>query len=455
MGPIPFCVLKICKLQPSQFWNILHPNKKSPSFDLFVSWLLKNSYWIGSTMFSHPTLIVVFLAFGLREPIAIANPLRLRKVCNKSSKKCKKQNRRARLPEETKTLTYVASRPFEKKKRDAIVNIFDGEDFSMASAAPSARPTRFPSFFPSAEPSSEPSFGPSTEPSFEPSVDPSLGTGFEPSNWPSDVPSALKSIEPTQEQSAFPSASLVPSAPESNKPTSSSYPSIEPTDSDNVSMEPSVGPSNARTTMTPSTDPSKFPSEIPTSSFFPTSSNFTDDLVEDFPTFPSNFTDDDFVEVSSMPSLIPSTTPSLGPSVSTQPSPYPTLEDCLISKEERAARIFALLDAAGDATKIRDQRTPQGLAADWLINQDFRKECPDEKIVQRWVVAVFYFSTDGESWSRCSAAGSDPCGSLFPFVGERRFLSDFSECEWAGITCNDDDCVTEIEFESNGLIGTM
>jgi hypothetical protein len=127
----------------------------------------------------------------------------------------------------------------------------------------------------------------------------------------------------------------------------------------------------------------------------------------------------------------------------------------LISEEERTAQILVLLDAAGNSTKIRDLGTSQGLAADWLINQDFRKECPSEKIVQRWVIAVFYFATEGESWEKCSAAGSDPCGSEFPFDGERRFLSDFIECEWAGITCDDDDCVTEIEFEENGLIGTM
>jgi len=75
-------------------------------------------------------------------------------------------------------------------------------------------------------------------------------------------------------------------------------------------------------------------------------------------------------------------------------------------------------------------------------------KCPDEKIVQRWVMAVFYYSTSGDSWFKCSVTGSDPCGS-------GRFLSDSSECEWAGITCNNQDCVTEIEFEKNGLVGTI
>ena len=72
-------------------------------------------------------------------------------------------------------------------------------------------------------------------------------------------------------------------------------------------------------------------------------------------------------------------------------------------------------------------------------------------VVLRMLLSTLYVA----SWSKCSAAGSDPCGSEFPFDGARRFLSDFSECEWAGITCNEDDCVTEIEFEENNLIGTM
>jgi hypothetical protein len=66
-----------------------------------------------------------------------------------------------------------------------------------------------------------------------------------------------------------------------------------------------------------------------------------------------------------------------------------------------------------------------------------------------------YFSTGGGGWFQCSADGSDLCGLTAPFVGQRRFLSIFNECEWAGIACNMDGCVTEVEFEENNLIGTI
>jgi len=126
-----------------------------------------------------------------------------------------------------------------------------------------------------------------------------------------------------------------------------------------------------------------------------------------------------------------------------------------MTAEERTAQIYEALDTAGDPVLIRDLDTPQGLAADWLINNDFRKVCPGEKVVQRWVIALFYYATNGESWLQCSTAGSDLCGSVFPFESKRRFLSDFSECDWSGIKCNTDNCVTEIEFEENNLIGTI
>jgi hypothetical protein len=123
--------------------------------------------------------------------------------------------------------------------------------------------------------------------------------------------------------------------------------------------------------------------------------------------------------------------------------------------DERIQQILAQLDAVSDPTLIRDDTTPHGRATDWLINQDFRQVCPDnDKLIQRWVMALIYFSTNGDDWDKCSASGSDSCGTENPFRNKRRFLSSFSECQWAGITCNVQRCVTEIEFEDNNLVGT-
>lgn len=108
-----------------------------------------------------------------------------------------------------------------------------------------------------------------------------------------------------------------------------------------------------------------------------------------------------------------------------------------------------------DSQLIRDGTTPQGKATTWIILEDIRLLCPsDTKLVQRWVMAVMYFSTGGPNWLQCSREDIG-CGALAPFVNQLPFLSPASECEWAGLSCNFDACVTEIEFEENNLVGTI
>jgi len=103
--------------------------------------------------------------------------------------------------------------------------------------------------------------------------------------------------------------------------------------------------------------------------------------------------------------------------------------------------------------------TPQGLATDWLINHDGLNLCADNAaLVQRWALAVFYFSTNGNNWFRCSAseAATDSCGTEDPFVGSARFLSDVNECDWAGISCYANNLsVRRIDFQQNNLEGTI
>jgi hypothetical protein len=110
-----------------------------------------------------------------------------------------------------------------------------------------------------------------------------------------------------------------------------------------------------------------------------------------------------------------------------------------------------------NSTDIRNPNLPQGQATEWFLNQDGAEICPDDpKVLQRWILAVIYFSTQGDGWLQCSAnpSATDNCGAEEPFVAATRFLSSVNECEWAGISCIDD-CITEIEFEENALNGTI
>jgi len=294
-------------------------------------------------------------------------------------------------------------------------------DFSMKSDVPSDVPVLIPSNVPSLTPSDASS---TTEPTLSLSGNSTGTSSGSPSGTPSSIPSSI-------------SRRIVSTGPTSSSST------LRPT------MGPTLGPtlsSSGSSSSSSSSNSSGTSSD--TSSF---DSTFLETTIEstDFLSFSPTVT------FSSIPTKVPSFNPSSAPSLSVFPSSSPTVEDCLITAEERTAQIYKSLDTVGDPTLIRDLDTPQGLAADWLINKDFRKVCPGEKVVQRWIIALFYYATNGDSWLQCSTAGSDLCGSVFPFEFKRRFLSDFSECDWSGIKCNTDNCVTEIEFEENNLIGTI
>ncbi|KAL3942138.1 MAG: hypothetical protein SGARI_000364, partial [Bacillariaceae sp.] len=307
--------------------------------------------------------------------------------------------------------------------------------FSMATDPAVEMPSEIPSDFPSLMPSSMPSGMPSTIPSDGPSLSPTQAPteSLQPTFrfWPSSSPSisAFPSSDPTV--SSQPSAAPTVSSPPTAGPTTSSHPSGSPS----VSLAPSASPSV-----------SAAPSAAPSISARP-----TEDGATRSPTvFPTK-----------APTASPSTSPSDAPTVSAQPSSSPTLENCPgFTEAERIAEILAILDGVGDPFLIRAPDTPQNLATDWLMNRDLAQTCPDDpKLVQRWALAVMYYSTNGNDWDQCSADGLDACGSadttFAPFRNKQRFLSSGTECEWAGISCNIDECVTEVEFENNNLIGTI
>jgi hypothetical protein len=117
--------------------------------------------------------------------------------------------------------------------------------------------------------------------------------------------------------------------------------------------------------------------------------------------------------------------------------------------------------------------SPQDVALQWLIETDPFFVCPDNpKALQRYILAVFYYSTDGDNWDQCSApddfnsamsidAANDNCnvrttpiagGSTNPTFlptteGTMAWLTPTYECEWAGINCRvESECVDRIEF---------
>lgn len=113
------------------------------------------------------------------------------------------------------------------------------------------------------------------------------------------------------------------------------------------------------------------------------------------------------------------------------------------------------LNTVSDPTILATPGTPQNLAAEWVISEKDNIRCPDDvKLIQRYVMAVFYYSTEGDDWSQCNQFDTG-CGFNFPFIGRERYLSPAHECEWAGSTCDGDQCLIQIEFELNNLAGLV
>jgi len=156
------------------------------------------------------------------------------------------------------------------------------------------------------------------------------------------------------------------------------------------------------------------------------------------------------------------------------------------------------LSAVIDTSTLQNSQTPLGIAYKWITQQDdlssTTKSYPT--VVQRFALAAFYFATGGgrtqATWNVCSAvpanvvkdrnsfstkcvfgegieygqvvcAGSQAflecpeyyAGSPAPTDPKKRWLSDTSECDWYGVSCNRDGIVEELALPQNGLKGTL
>ena len=251
---------------------------------------------------------------------------------------------------------------------------------------------------------------------------------------PTEIPSAAPSTPPTK------MASQTPSSVPSEKP--SPHPSLRPTlrQSSNPTVSPSSSPS-----VTPSSSPSIKPSHNPTSTPSVTPS--------------SNPT--------SKPTSSPTTSPSVSPSQtpSSTPSSNPTYT-CDLDPMTRREQIYnVLVPVVTPADEMKTVDSSANLAFEWLVNKDGLYLCPDDpKIIQRYIVAKIYFQQEGDTWLECSnpeyssliEPSCDPRDlSGLGLLKGNPWLDASHECDWAFITCNDDNCITKIEVDDNDVGGTL
>jgi hypothetical protein len=109
--------------------------------------------------------------------------------------------------------------------------------------------------------------------------------------------------------------------------------------------------------------------------------------------------------------------------------------------------------------------SPYGRAAKWIMEEDERKLSPfDESLIQRYLLAVFYFITtsNGESlWRSCNPDFTNSSNEICDFetytINEEeeveyipkpsyRWLSKVHECDWAGNLCDDSSTTRAIDL---------
>ena len=205
---------------------------------------------------------------------------------------------------------------------------------------------------------------------------------------------------------------------------------------------PSPGPTPIPTPR-PSPGPTPIPTPSPTAAPNPLPTTSTPTPV---PTFP--------------PTFVPTALPTSSPTTASPTTPAPTFQ-CNVTPEDRASQITTEILKVSNAADFVDPSSPQSQSIQWLIEEDALYLCPeDPTLVQRYVMAVFYFSTEGPSWIQCSAPEdlSDPASvaeanancNLDVELGQGgtdAWLTAVSECNWGGVACDVTDGTMErIEF---------
>ena len=95
--------------------------------------------------------------------------------------------------------------------------------------------------------------------------------------------------------------------------------------------------------------------------------------------------------------------------------------------------------------------TPQNDAFNWIVDNDPDYLCPEDPgLVNRYALAVFYYSTRGDRWMQCRAP---PAGNVEAenaanqaCPGGNAWLTSGSECEWSWVTCDSNNDVILIDI---------
>jgi len=115
---------------------------------------------------------------------------------------------------------------------------------------------------------------------------------------------------------------------------------------------------------------------------------------------------------------------------------------CGVDDVDRSGLIFKMLQKVSNIVDLTSEDKAEYMARVWMDQEDPKVLCSiDPAFQQRYLAAMMFFAWNGpETWKPESAA---------------TWLSGAHECEWFGITCNEDQVVTELELKDHGLEGLL
>lgn len=218
---------------------------------------------------------------------------------------------------------------------------------------------------------------------------------------------------------------------------------------------PTASPVTKRPTLAPTRSPTRAPTTRPTRA--PTSSPVTTPPTNQPAAGPSpKPTPKPTQGATGTPTTSPMRPPTLAPTLSpttVSPTHAPTYlptssptQRCGMTPEARELLIRIVLNSVSNPVLIDTPGTPQYDAFEWIVNLDMRYVCPSAPdLTQRYVLAVFYYSTIGASWTQCNAPTDFESQEAIDIAnancnitggdGTDAWLTPSSECTWGGVFC--------------------
>ena len=129
-----------------------------------------------------------------------------------------------------------------------------------------------------------------------------------------------------------------------------------------------------------------------------------------------------------------------------EPTLAPSVSLLKLAEEDLLSLISGASPDSLSALSLVD--SPQFRAFEWMVNDPDYFEYSIERILQRWSMAVLYFSTSGEMWTI-------PTNNVFGSA----WLGDSNECLWYSTdendVCDEDGMIAAIHLNDFGLSGSI